>query len=100
MQTKTFEIRDRMTCIGAIGIRLSKADGPLVWRNGYGDTPCVLLTRLQGGIAKHDPYEWGDRTFAVAHKHIAENWDTIPNGGVVDVEFILGETTSPKQSEM
>lgn len=95
-----FEIRDRMTCIGAIGIRLSRDSGALAWRNGYGETPCVLLTRLQGGISRYDPFEWQDRTFTVAHRHIAENWDSIPNNGVVDVEFILGETTAPKQSEM
>ena len=34
-----------------------------------------------------------------AHQHIIENFDEIEHGGLVDVEFILGETEEPKTSE-
>jgi hypothetical protein len=36
---------------------------------------------------------------AQAHHHIYEKWDSLEDGDVVDVEFILGETTKPKLSE-
>jgi hypothetical protein len=34
-----------------------------------------------------------------AHNFIQAQWDTLTTGDVVDVEFILGETLEPKQSE-
>jgi hypothetical protein len=34
-----------------------------------------------------------------AHKYLQENWDSVQNGQVLDVEYILGETDSPKISE-
>jgi hypothetical protein len=34
-----------------------------------------------------------------AHKYIAKNWGSLNNGDVIDIEYILGETTSPKVTE-
>ncbi len=55
-----------------------------------------------GGLDRStcDPFEWGDnRTRLFAHKYIAEHFDELPSGAVVDVEFILGESAAPKLSE-
>jgi hypothetical protein len=64
-------------------------------------TPNVILTRLDGNGrgAFNDPYDWCDRTWTAAHRWIIEHWAELKDGDVVDVEFILGETTTPKESE-
>lgn len=35
----------------------------------------------------------------IAHNWIEQHVDELVDGAVVDVEFILGETTTPKRSE-
>jgi hypothetical protein len=51
------------------------------------------------GVA-YDPYDWvGDRTKPHAHQFIMEHWQELRDGDVIDVQFILGETDSPKVSE-
>ncbi len=99
MTTKLLEIRDRATFIPAMAIQVSGADGYLMRRAGFGDVPMVYLVALATQRACYDPYNWGNRTMATAHHFIAENWATLNDGDVIDVEFILGETTQPKVSE-
>ncbi len=50
---------------------------------------------------QYDPKRWrGDaRTMPAAHQELIDNWDRYGSGGVLDVEFVLGETTVPKKSE-
>lgn len=50
----------------------------------------------------YDPYAWGEhiRTFHVAHKYLAEHFEELESGAVIDVEFILGTRETPKQSEI
>ncbi len=114
MKVKTLEVRDEGTFIPVLcvdmqpglesGSAAQRAQHYLLRRCGY---PCdgqsnVIMTRLSGdGQATNDPYGWKDgaRTFPVAHNWIIENWDTLKDGDVVDVSFILGETTKPKVSE-
>lgn len=98
MKAKLFEIRDRMTCISALAVQLSESDGYLARRAGFG-APMVLLSNLQREKITWDYSDWGDRTMQTAHRYIEDNFDTLADGAVVDVEFILGETTSPKHSE-
>lgn len=101
METKVFELRDSLTFIPVIAIQVSRDDHRLFWRAGYGHTPSVLLMRAEGkGKVTCDPYDWGDRTMTTAHLHIESNWDSLFNGEVVDVEYILGETDEPKFSEI
>jgi hypothetical protein len=111
MITKLFEIRDRMTFIPVLAVRLLphlEADRFLLARAGYGLTYAeqnqyVLLCQINGGggSAFADPNRWpnGSRTYVVAHAYIIENFDLLQSGAVIDVEFILRETTEPKQSE-
>ena len=107
MKAKTLELRDEGTCIPVLCVDMNpvnEAQRYLLRRCGY---PCdgqpnnILMTRLvaDGGKAWNDPYAWGGRTMPVAHKHIIEHWDELQDGDVVDVSFILGETTKPKLSE-
>lgn len=113
MQTKLFEIRDEATFIVALAIKLgsypqSEAERYLLSRAGNGMTTeehekhVILTSNIAGGrIMKciQDFYDWGDRTYRVAHAYIIANWDDLDSGAVVDVQFILGETVKPKQSE-
>jgi hypothetical protein len=111
MICKTFELRDRGTFIPVIAVKLvpvTEADRYLLARAGYGTTPerqseYIFLCRISGGEGKGacGPYEWGTlaRTLPQAHQYIIDNFDGLCTGDVVDVEFILGETKAPKQSE-
>lgn len=107
MNTKTFEIRDRGTCIPALAVKLEPAcekDRRLLRRAGFSldsDHPTsVLLTRLEPGLATYDPFGWNDRTMSVAHQYIEQRFDDLLSGEVIDVEFILGETQQRKVSEV
>ena len=104
MIIKAVEIRDKMTFIPALAIKMVPAtEGQryLLRRAGYGfNPPLILLIHLLSGIARYDPHGWGGRTMPVAHGWIAEHFDEMSDSGdVVDVEFTLGETKVPKRSE-
>lgn len=113
MEVKALEVRDRSTFIPVlavdmnappVGLRNHNAVKYLLRRCGYpcDGKPNIVLTRLSGnGQATNDPYAWacGSRTMPTAHQWIIENWASLHDGDVVDVEFILGETTEPKKSE-
>ena len=98
MEQKFVEIRDRGTFVPALAIRLSGDDHYLARRAGY-DSPLVILILLSLMKCAYDPYEWGGRTYPVAHNWLQEHFDEHENGAVVDVEFILGESNAPKRSE-
>lgn len=105
MKAKALEIRDRATFIPALAVDMNpdnEAQKALLRRCGYScdKTPNILLTRLSGeGQATNDPFAWGGRTWPVAHDYIILKWEQLKDGDVVDVEFILGETSEIKTSE-
>lgn len=105
MKAKALEIRDEGTFIPALAVDMqddNEGQRYLLRRCGYplDGRPNVILTRLDGnGQATNDPYSWGGRTYPVAHNYIIEHWDELHDGDVVDVSFILGETTEKKISE-
>lgn len=108
MKIKMFEVRDRATFIPVIAIKLdddcTMEEDYLLARSGYGSKyrkDYTLLTRIADGETKcsYDEYSWGCRTMLNAHKFIDDNFDTLTTGAVVDVEYILGETNTPRVSE-
>jgi hypothetical protein len=111
MIAKTFEIRDRATFIPVLAVKLvpgCEADRYLFGRAGFGVMPevqkaFVMVCRLDGGegFATTDQHGWpgGTRTMKYAHHYIREAFDKLESGAVVDVEFIVCETDSPKRSE-
>lgn len=107
MQVKCLEIRDRMTFIPVICIwPVAKNDSQryLLRRDGYraDDTErCVIMIDAQCRGVAYDCYDWNDgsRTKRIAHDYIAEHWHQLFDGDVIDVEYILGETTLRKVSE-
>src|SRR5271166_410485 len=106
MQAKALELRDAATFIPVLCVDMNpvnEAQRYLLRRCGYpcAGRPNILMTHLaaDGTAAWNDPYAWGGRTFPVAYAYIIEHWDELQDGDVVDVNFILGETTEPKLSE-
>jgi hypothetical protein len=102
MEQKWIEIRDRGTFIPALAMRFTGDVHWLARRAGFGKSmPYVVLINMVRMAAQFDPYEWesGARTMRAAHHWLLEHWDEQADGGVLDVEFILGERTAPKVSE-
>lgn len=99
MTTKLLEVRDRATFIPVMATRISRDDGYLARRAGFGEHPMIILTKLTDIDSEYDAYAWGNRTMTVAHNYIDAHFDDLKDGAVVDVEFILGESTSVAVSE-
>lgn len=107
MEVKCLELRDRNTFIPVICIRPvpeNEAQRYLLRRDGYrGDSTerCIIMIDAQCRGVAYDPYDWtrDARTKPHAHLWITEHWNDIRDGDVIDVEFILGESTQQKVSE-
>jgi hypothetical protein len=107
MEIKVLEIRDSMTFLPVICIRPvpdNEGQRYLLRRDGYRggeEEHCIVMIDAQCRGVAYDPYDWSHdtRTKPYAHKYIEEHWHELKDGDVVDVEFILGETASPKVSE-
>jgi hypothetical protein len=107
MEIKVLELRDKGTFIPVICIRPlpdNEEQHYLLQRDGYScsasDNIVIMIDAQCRGVS-YDPYDWpgGTRTKHVAHAHIRSNWNRLRDGDVVDVEFILGESSAPKQSK-
>ncbi len=94
---KHFEIRDRATFIPCFAFDVV-GDSYLTRMAGYGDR-CIMFGNLSGGVASYDSNHWKDRTYYIAHKYIEDHWDSLNDGDVIDVEYILGESKTPKISQ-
>ncbi len=115
MIVKAFEVRDSMTFIPVIAIKMIptqqggrfEQERYLLARSGYGKdpraNPLVMVCRMDanGGAnqSAYDPHSWDNRTMTEAHRFIRKHFDEMFSGDVVDVQFILGEAQSPKLSE-
>jgi hypothetical protein len=106
MEVKCLELRDAKTFVPVICIRPvpdNEKQRYLISRDGYrGDDSefCVIMIDAQCRGVAYNPYHWRDqRTKGHAHMYIQEHWHELKDGDVIDVQFILGETPSPKQSE-
>ena len=110
MEVKLFEVRDAMTCLPVIAINadtrtMNEQEGFLMGRVGFaantpGQEPLILFGRAMDGNLRYNSHEHGTaRTMQIAHDYVAKHWDKLTSGDVVDVQFIEGETSKPKQSE-
>ena len=108
MESKIFELRDRGTLIPVRATLVSSTSGEnymennLMLRAGYGNSGMVILTILESGKSRNDPFKWnnGCRTLTEAHRYISNNFYDLNSGDVVDVEHILGESATKKASEV
>jgi hypothetical protein len=108
MEVKLLEVRDRMTFVPMLALKPvphNEEERYLLARAGYGRSPddqseYVLLARLDGGELHYDSCAWhNQRTCGTIHRWLQGHWAEVQSGDVVDVEFILGETSTPKVSE-
>lgn len=111
METKLFEVRDRMTFIPVICMKLlpeNQEERYLLAMAGYGiraekQGEYILMSKLNELRFEDGP--WGHsgypivRTMGTAHHHIIKHWDELKTGDVIDVEFIMGDTDAPKISQ-
>lgn len=102
MQYKFFEIRDAATFIPALVIfkeANNEKESYLLRRSGFLNR-CMILIKLQTGESSYDPHKWTmGRTMTIAHRYIIDHFDSLENGQVIDVEYILGRRDKPKESE-
>ena len=107
MKIKVLELRDRNTFIPVMAFKPipdNEKQRYLLRRDGWScrdDEHCVMVIDTHNHRAMYDPHAYGrnPRTFPVAHQYIEKHWDELKDGDVIDVEFILGETSSKKESE-
>lgn len=120
MRVKLFEVRDEGTFIPVVAVEMFPSIGNwwdtmrpqdlygaqkfLLHRAGYQcerlEEPAVVLFRASGnGEALCNPADWGNRTMRVAHEYIQANFARLPDCAVIDVQYILHETTEPKVSQ-
>lgn len=106
MEVKCLEVRDEGTFIAVVAINMNPTNEEqryLLRRCGYpcDGRPNIAISELgaSGRPMWNDPHAWGGRTYPVAHDWIIKAWDTLKDGDVIDVQFIIGETTKRKVSE-
>ena len=104
LEIKFVEVVDIATCIPCLLLKgnPSNMDNRQSWvweRGGWGDTQGIYLLPIQSPeLTRYDAYSYKDRTFKTVLLHAQENWNTINDGDVIDVEFVLGEKSAPKES--
>ncbi len=109
LTVKVLEVRDEATFISVMAIKMVTDDPVQAYyvhgRAGYGPTSGTVILVILGNVkATNDPYDWaalgmGPRTMSVAHQWIESRFDSLKDGDVIDVSFILGETKEIKTSE-
>jgi hypothetical protein len=105
MATSTDAFNEERDCFGSLVLPSTReriiTQSYLLRRSGYSsDGSTIIVVNLNDCRASNDPYGWGNaRTMQIAHAYIEEHWSELNNGDVIDVEFILGETTEKKVSE-
>lgn len=106
MDIKMIEIRDSFTLINALAIKMNSdkdIENEFLVNSGYSrEFPSIMLFDLADGVGYVNPNSWnsGGRTLRTAHMYIERNYDNLVSGQVVDVEYISGETNSPKDREV
>jgi len=95
MEAKLFEVKDGLTFITVLAVRMLKGqnyqENHLLSKAECQDG-IVMMTRIGRGLndeAHYDPCTWSDRNVAKAHKYIATHWSSLASGDMIDVEFIL-----------
>ena len=108
MKSLILEVRDKGTLIPVMATMISNNTGEdayednLMGRAGYGTYGMCMLTILESGETKNDPFKWDtcSRTMHEAHCYIYKHFNELSSGDVIDVEYILGESNIKKRSEV
>lgn len=103
MHIKMFEVRDVATMIPIMAIKVNGStdqDKYLAGRANLLDGDIIVIDihkEFATSISdNHERY----RTLKVAHNHLDRYFDSLENGSVIDIEFILGEKDVEKRPEL
>lgn len=102
---KVFELRDRMTTISIMCIKIdmtevTEPDRFIIRRSGWGsDAKMLYMINLSTCQCIFEAGRWNSATYDVAHQYIEEHWYDLKGGEVIDAEYIRGESERPKESE-
>lgn len=107
MDMRFLEVRDDGTTIPVLAMRMTgttRAQKGILLRGGFASGHTIVVMALSSQAATADLYDWptlgfGQRTMQTAHHFIERHFDTLRDGDVVDVEFLLGEREAPKVPE-
>lgn len=113
MQSKLFEIRDRLTMISVAATLMvpdpkNKQETYLMHKAGFppkeqrlvkSEGPWVYLLNIDTATASPYPHSWGGMTMPKAHDFIAKNFHKLEHGDVIDIEWLRGEVEFPKRAE-
>lgn len=114
MKTKLFEVRDRATCIIVMATKIApeqyvnydkyEREYKLLRRSGFdpkNEKPFIMLTYVENNSrTEYLPEAWGDRTLQTVHRYIRNTFDELTQDDVLDVEYILGEKHTIKETEV
>lgn len=105
VEYKNLEVRDRGTLYTVLAFRVipdSPNEEAFMKRAGYSsEYPDVFLMTYDPDCrCSYDPYSWAERTLHEAHRWIRDNFESINNYDVIDVEYLLGESNTKKESEI
>lgn len=106
LKHRLIEIRDAGTCITAIAIKTDPVFDEsynFFARGGWSPNTVILIKCNGECVANYDPFEWrssGNRTMFEAHRYIQDHFEELGYASVIDVQYILGETNTPKSSEI
>ena len=106
-EVKIFEVRDRATfmILSAMfipswqNIKTPDSIKYLVWWAGHARDMVIMCNLTDPFKIETHPGAWKDRTYSTTHQYIVDNWDGLISGQVLDVEYILGEVDTPKESQ-
>ncbi len=102
---KVFELRDRMTTISIMCVRIdlsevTEPDRFIIRRAGWGsNAKAIYMINLSTCQCIFEPGRWNSHTYDTAHQYVEEHWDELQGGEVIDAEYIRGESEKPKESE-
>jgi hypothetical protein len=109
METKLFELRDRVTMIPIMATRLEAANEQEAWilgNSGFGvgrqsHMKYIMMGELIGGgrVWTSDPFKQPIEELRQAHMYILEHFDDLEHGAVIDLEYIRGERDTPSKSD-
>lgn len=104
-EVKFFEVRDEGTHIPVLCVKVAYEYGMRgeyqMRRSAFspGDS-LTHLVNLNSGEGRSNPAHWkSGRTMRVAYNAIVDQWEDLKSGDVIDVQYILGETSVKKLSE-
>jgi len=68
-------------------------------QGGNGYFPGSILLDMENGDVQFSPQAWPNRTMRVAHEFLDRHYKTIRGGELIDIQYILKETTSPRKAK-